>query len=165
MTARRGLRLLGLIVAVLLIVAGCSGDATQVGDSSTPAAPETAPLTGTTWRLDAIIEEVGRDDSVISEAVGSAQQSPREDPPPTLRLDDDGTLRLFDGCNGIDGRWRLDDVLDAEETFRTDVACPDLESTPWHVVTVFSRPRVEVDGHRMTLVDVARGMAFVYRVE
>lgn len=70
-------------------------DVTLTFDLLAPVDP--AALTGTTWVLDGLISGTGDSASVTSVATGVE--------PAELRLDDDGTFRLFTGCRDFAGDW------------------------------------------------------------
>lgn len=173
-------RLVTLIAVVAVIVAACGGDddddagvvAGQDGDSvtaeprdegpdhqSTPAGDEpddasTPPshteLTGTTWLLDAIVDD-GTASAVLD---GTA---------PELRLD--AELALFDGCNSVGGSYELDgDVLRVGTLRATLRGCADdvMQQAGAVVAVLGSGPTVSISGDRLTLTAPdGQGLSFV----
>ncbi len=71
------------------------GDVTLTFDLLAPVDP--AALTGTTWVLEGIVSGTGDSAAVRSLTTGVE--------PAELRLDDDGTFRLFTGCRDFAGEW------------------------------------------------------------
>lgn len=70
-------------------------DVTLTFDLLAPVDP--AALTGTTWVLDGLISGTGDSAGVTSVTTGVE--------PAELRLDEDGTFRLFTGCRDFAGDW------------------------------------------------------------
>lgn len=120
-------------------------------EAATPV--EDAPLTGTDWQLESLVTGSGPDGTVSSTMADA-----------TLRLDDDGTMRAFDGCNELAGRWVLGDdgVLVVSEVVTTDVACPSLADQVEHIseVLVEATPVVTVEGARLVLTAGERALDF-----
>ncbi len=71
------------------------GEVTLTFDRLAPVDP--TALTGTTWVLDGIVTGTGDTAGVTSVAADVA--------PAELRLDEDGTFRLFTGCRDFAGDW------------------------------------------------------------
>lgn len=110
-----------------------------------------APLTGTTWTLDGVIE---------GEAVSSL---PAGVDPPTLEIADDGAVTVFAGCNQGGGTVVISDTtMTFEPLALTRMACEGdagtLEAT---VVTVLDGSvDVAVDGDTLTITNGDRGLVY-----
>jgi heat shock protein HslJ len=121
-----------------------------------PVAPEpSAPLEGTAWQLDALVEGADPDAAVSSVVEGS-----------TLELDD-GQLGGHTGCNSFGGRYELDgDRLVVDELESTLIGCEGaLRFQEAHLLGVLEAdPTITLEGRTLTLTD-DDGRGLVYRAD
>lgn len=115
--------------------------------------PVDAPLAGTTWVLDTLIEG------------DAASNVPAADRAVTLMLFEDGSFQAFTGCNTVDGEFvERSGQLDLTPIATTDMACPALGDLEAHVAAVLDgEVDVDVDGDRLTLRG-RDGLGLSYRV-
>lgn len=108
------------------------------------AEPEAAPLVGTVWQLDTLIEGAGPD--------GAATTPLTDDL--VLELRDDGTMVAGTGCNGLSGTYELDGDHLVVEGGSDDASCGEgVDRQERHVVEVIeSGPEVVLDGQRLRLL-------------
>jgi heat shock protein HslJ len=109
-----------------------------------------ADLTGTTWRLDGLVD-------------GDAVSSTMGDEPATLTLRDDGTLSGTTGCRTFDGHYELEDgAVRVAQLANDDRACPNLRAQDEHVLAVLGDGfGYEIEGDRMTLTAGRLGLLYV----
>jgi heat shock protein HslJ len=121
-----------------------------------PVPPEPdAPLVGTHWELDTLVEGTG-DTSAVSSVFGS----------PPLLLTEDGTLEGGTGCNRIGGRYQpAGDRLRIDALATTKVGCDEpLTRQEAHLLAVLgSDPLVVIEGSRLMLT-APDGRGLGYRV-
>lgn len=138
-----------------------AGELTLAGDGvelryATVAPEPDAPVEGTRWRLDAIVEG-GGPDGAVSSVLGDG----------SLVLED-GRLRGETGCNSFGGAYELDGdrlrLSDALEV--TTQGCDEaLERQLEHVLAVLaSDPEVRIEGTRLVLT-APEGAGLHYRAD
>ncbi len=99
-----------------------ASDAVELAYDHVPPTPN-APLVGTTWRLDGLVD---------GDAVASTMGNPA-----MLELRDDGTLTGTTGCRAFDGRYEVDDeAVRVSDLVNDDRACGDLTGQDEHVLAV-----------------------------
>ncbi|HRW36562.1 MAG TPA: META domain-containing protein, partial [Aquihabitans sp.] len=117
------------------------------------AAPDAAPVVGTTWTLESIVD---------GESVSSV---PADVEPPTLAVADDGTAAVFAGCNRGSGAF----VLAADETTAqvgpiatTKMACEgggsEVEASVLGVLD--GEVALAVDGDQLTVTKGDAGLVY-----
>lgn len=125
-----------------------TGEAVELTYELIPPTPD-APLVGTTWRLDGLV-----DGDAVSSTMGD---------PATLLLRDDGRLTGTTGCRTFEGRYELGDgTVRVTDLTNDDRACPGLETQDEHVLAVISeRFDAVIEGDRLTLSDGRLGLLYL----
>lgn len=102
--------------------------------------PADAALDGTAWTLDGLVN-------------GEAVSSTMGGPPPTLVLDQDGTLSGTTGCRTFQGRYEVSgDRVSVSDLANDDRACPELAGQDEHVLAVIGEGfAFRIEGNRLTL--------------
>ena len=115
-----------------------TGDGVELRFELVPPTPD-AELTGTTWVLDTLIDDI----AASSILAGTA---------PELRLDDE--LALFDGCNTIAGGYEIDgDTLRTGALRSTLRGCEDgvADQAARIAAVIGAQPTISIEGNRLTL--------------
>jgi heat shock protein HslJ len=107
------------------------------------------PLTGRVWSIDTFIQGA------------TASSFPMLTAPPTLEFGNDGTLTVFDGCNGGSANYTRDGQrLTLSSLGFTEVACSGTRATEERVHAVIAEGEliVEIDAKRLTLTHGDSGL-------
>lgn len=125
-----------------------AGEAVELTYELIPPTPD-APLVGTTWRLDGLVD---------GEAVSSTMGDPA-----TLLLGDDGRLTGTTGCRTFEGRHEVEGgTVRVTDLTNDDRACPGLETQDEHVLAVIGGGfAAMIDGDRLTLSDGRLGLLYL----
>lgn len=125
-----------------------SGDVTITLDGVEPA-----PLTGTTWTLDGTIAN----DAVSSLPAGG------ETDPPTLTIDEEGTVGVFAGCNRGSGTVEVaDTTLTFSPIALTKMACTGVggELENQVIAVLDGETTYTVDGENLTIMKGEQGLVY-----
>lgn len=127
------------------------GDAVELTYELVPTGPA-AELVGTTWVLDATVE-----DETTASVLGVIA---------TLELLDDGTLRGSTGCRSFEGRYEVEgDAVRVSDLTNDQGECADLAGQNEHVLSVIADGfEWVVDANRLTLTDGAIGLIYFAQV-